>query len=93
MSRKASWMIPAVVGYILASQAALAQSSSGTISGRVLDTSGDSVANATVTLTKKDTREARTIATGNGGDFTVTSLQPGPYPKGGIAGIQGAGAD
>jgi hypothetical protein len=55
------------------------QSSSGTITGRVLDTSGQSVPNATVTLVKQDTREVRTFSTDSMGDFTLTALQPGPY--------------
>ncbi len=36
-----------------------AQSSSGTITGRVLDPSGQAVPGATVTLVRTDTREAR----------------------------------
>src|SRR5262249_25043769 len=56
-----------------------AQSSSGTITGRVLDPSGQSVPGATVTLTKKDTRDVRTFTTTVTGDFVFTALQPGPY--------------
>ena len=59
--------------------ALLAQSSSGTITGRVLDPTGQSVPGANVTLTKKDTREMRTFATTISGDFVFTALQPGPY--------------
>ncbi len=57
----------------------LGQSSSGTISGRVLDSTGQSVANAAITLVKRDTREVRTFSTIVTGDFTLTALQPGPY--------------
>src|SRR6267378_2030019 len=64
---------------VLFASAAFAQSSSGTITGRVLDTSGNSVPNATVTLTKHDTREVRTFSTPPSGDFVFTALQPGPY--------------
>jgi hypothetical protein len=63
----------------LAESAAMAQSSSGTISGRVLDSSGQSVPSATVTVEKQDTREVRTFSTTATGDFAITALQPGPY--------------
>jgi hypothetical protein len=36
---------------------AFAQSSTGTITGRILDISGNSVPDATVTITKSDTRD------------------------------------
>src|SRR5690349_14454254 len=57
----------------------LAQSSSGTISGRVLDATGHSVPGATVTVSKVDTREVRTFSTSELGEFVFTALQPGPY--------------
>ena len=57
----------------------LAQSSSGTITGRILDPSGESVPGANVTLSKNDTREVRTFTTTDTGDFVFTALQPGPY--------------
>jgi hypothetical protein len=58
---------------------ALAQSSTGTITGRVLDTSGQSVPDANVILTKSDTRDRRSLTTPASGDFVFTALQPGPY--------------
>lgn len=64
---------------VLIATTALGQSSSGTITGRVLDSSGQSIANASVTLVKQDTREVRTFSTNPTGDFTLTALQPGPY--------------
>ncbi|HEX9547086.1 MAG TPA: TonB-dependent receptor, partial [Acidimicrobiales bacterium] len=56
-----------------------AQSSSGTITGRVVDQSGQPVPGATVTLVRTDTREVRTLVTRASGDITFASLQPGPY--------------
>lgn len=56
-----------------------AQSSSGTITGRVLDSSGQAVPGATVTLVRTDIRETRTLVTPASGDVVFTSLQPGPY--------------
>ena len=68
-----------IAATLFGTDAAKAQSSSGTISGRVLDSTGKSVAAAAVTVTKVDTREVRTFPTGEDGSFAVTSLQPGPY--------------
>ena len=59
--------------------AALGQSSSGGISGRVLDPSGQAVPGAAITLTKPDTGETRTFTSDTAGDFIFTSLQPGVY--------------
>src|SRR5258707_13121973 len=56
-----------------------AQSSSGTITGRVLDPSGQAVPGATVTLVRTDTREVRSLVTRESGDITFASLQPGRY--------------
>jgi hypothetical protein len=56
-----------------------AQSSSGTISGRVIDPSGLAVPGATATLIRTDMGEMRTLVTPSSGDITFASLQPGPY--------------
>ena len=57
----------------------LAQSSSGSISGRVLDPAGQVVAGATVTLRSETTGETRTFPTNHLGMFTFSSVQPGSY--------------
>ncbi|HEX6738229.1 MAG TPA: TonB-dependent receptor, partial [Vicinamibacteria bacterium] len=56
-----------------------AQGSSGTITGRVVDPSGQGVGGATATLVKTDTNESRTFLTPASGSLTFASLQPGPY--------------
>ena len=56
-----------------------AQSSSGTITGRVVDPSGQAVPGARVTLVRTDTREVRSLVTRESGDITFASLQPGRY--------------
>jgi len=56
-----------------------AQSSSGTITGRVLDPAGQSVPGATVTLVRTDINQVRTLVTTSSGDVVFASLQPGPY--------------
>src|SRR5258708_4999196 len=56
-----------------------AQSSTGTINGRVLDPTGQSIPAAAVTLTKQDTKETRTFTSDSTGEFVFTSIQPGVY--------------
>jgi hypothetical protein len=68
-----------IAAFTLAAGSCYAQSSSGTITGRILDSSGAPVAGATVTATKTDTSETRAFITGAAGDFVFTGLQPGPY--------------
>jgi hypothetical protein len=58
---------------------AAAQSSSGVISGRVLDSSGLGVANAPVTLMNPLTAAIWSETTAATGEFTFTGLQPGTY--------------
>src|SRR2546428_305669 len=52
----------------------VAQSSSGTISGRVLDAQGHAVPGATVTLVKGDTHETRIFTTDHAGEFVFASI-------------------
>jgi hypothetical protein len=56
-----------------------AQTSSGTISGRVFDSSDQSVPGALVTLTSTDTRGVRTFTTDQDGRFVFNSIEPGTY--------------
>ena len=86
MSRRLALVVSVAVLVGVAGRAS-AQSSSGTISGRVLDTQGESVPGATVTLIKSDTRERRTFTTDQSGAFVFTALQPGVYDLG--ADLQG----
>jgi hypothetical protein len=58
---------------------AFAQSSSGTITGRVVDESNQPVPGATVTLTRTDIQDVRTLTTPTTGAVVFTNLQPGPY--------------
>jgi hypothetical protein len=56
-----------------------AQSSSGTITGRVLDTTGQAIPQATVTLVRADTNEVRSLVTTSSGEIVFASVLPGPY--------------
>src|SRR6266542_1067632 len=58
---------------------AFAQTSSGTITGRVVDPTGQSIPGAEVTLINQATGETRTVPTEVTGDFVLSSVQPGTY--------------
>jgi len=57
----------------------LAQSSNGTISGRVADSSGGAIAGAQVRAVNEVDRQARTFDTSGTGAFTFPQLAPGNY--------------
>src|SRR5438874_13283451 len=56
-----------------------AQVPTGAITGFVSDGTGARIADATVTVTNKDTGFERTVVTSNLGDYTVSVLLPGAY--------------
>jgi hypothetical protein len=56
-----------------------AQSSSGTVTGRVVDESGQPVPGAAVTLVRTDVQDVRTLQSPTNGVVVFTALQPGPY--------------
>jgi hypothetical protein len=51
----------------------------GTLTGRVIDASGNAVANATVTATSIDSNRMRSATTGTDGSYTFEGLPPGKY--------------
>jgi hypothetical protein len=68
------------LGVLLTVAAALwSQTSSGTISGRILDPSGQPVPGVTLTLTRQGTGDTRTFTSESAGEFTFSSIQPGTY--------------
>ena len=58
---------------------AWAQSSTSTILGSVVDTTGAAVAGATITLINEGTNDERVVKSDNNGSFVVANLQPGNY--------------
>ncbi len=68
-----------VIGILLLAKIALAQTSSGEISGRVIDSSDAVVAEAQVTLTNQTTGDVRETRTDRFGNFLFPALQPGEF--------------
>lgn len=64
---------------LLAPSVALAQVSTGNISGTVRDASGAVLAGATITATNRETALARVVRSGPDGHFQLNSLPVGSY--------------
>ncbi len=56
-----------------------AQQTTGDITGRVVDSAGNVVPGATVTVVNKGTGQTRTATSNEDGDYTLTQLPPGNY--------------
>jgi hypothetical protein len=59
--------------------AGLAQSSNGTITGRILDPSGSLIDGAAARLINQDTRSVRSVASVLSGEFVFNSVEPGVF--------------
>src|SRR3954447_12651772 len=79
MLRFGTGSLPAFCAAALFAGAAYAQNSSGTISGRVVDSSGLAIAGAQVRLTHQIKKAPRPYTTTANGDFVFTEVQPGTY--------------
>ena len=64
---------------LFASAPALAQSSSGTVTGRVVDASGAAIAGADVKLINQATKDIRKLTSGADGGFVFSSVPPGAF--------------
>src|SRR6266576_3006600 len=64
---------------VMISQPVWAQSTYGTVTGSVTDSSGAAIAEAQVTLTNLGTSEKRTQSTGSDGLYSFVNLNPGRY--------------
>jgi hypothetical protein len=64
---------------LLGAQYAIAQTVTGSISGTVVDASGNALAGATVRLINERTNDARVLTTNESGDFRFTAALPGTY--------------
>lgn len=73
------WVSSVLVGLSLAASVALGQSTFGTISGTVTDTSGAIIPGVQVTLTNLGTTEKRVTPTSADGFYQFVNLLPGSY--------------
>ena len=63
----------------ISAQCSFGQGITGSINGRVTDSSGAPVAGATVTILQIDTNRIHTVTTSDVGSYTVAQLPPGNY--------------
>src|SRR6202162_1461809 len=70
----AIWLLLQVVPSLIAQTAGM-----GVLTGRVVDSSGNPVANATVTVTSVDNGQTRSATTGADGAYRFDDLRPGNY--------------
>lgn len=68
-----------IISLLAVVPSAVAQKTSGTITGVVTDTSGAAVAGASVTITSTQTGAVRTTTTNSEGSFSFPELSPGIY--------------
>ncbi|MEN3334693.1 MAG: hypothetical protein V7641_4058 [Blastocatellia bacterium] len=78
-STKQLFALGLVLLLLIGSSSAMAQETTATINGQVIDPSGAVVASADITLTNLKTREARTTKTGDDGYYSLTFIPPGIY--------------
>ena len=71
--------LAAVLAIAAGALPAAAQVLYGTVVGNVQDPSGAVVAGATVTITSKETGQAREVVTSEAGDYSIPNLLPGIY--------------
>jgi len=74
-----AFLLAAAMVVLCLSSAALAQETTGSIKGVVVDPNGLAVANATVTVKGQATGSENTVTTGSDGTFSVPKLSPGKY--------------
>ena len=68
-----------VFASLFAAGSAWAQSSSGTVTGRVIDSSGAAIAEADIQLIDQATKDTRKVASTADGDFLFSNVQPGTF--------------
>ena len=64
---------------IIGTASAFGQTSKGTLTGTVLDSSGSAVADAQVTATDTQGSETRTVRAGSSGDYRIDAITPSVY--------------
>jgi len=72
-------IVMAVIAAMTLAAGAAAQTTSGTISGRVLDVNGAALPGATATAKSPNLQGSREVVTSENGDYIFTALPSGPY--------------
>src|SRR5262245_28381341 len=75
--KRAVWLALSLI--LLCAQYAIAQTVTGSISGTIIDASGNAVAGAAVRLINERTNDARVLTTNESGDFRFTAVLPGTF--------------
>src|SRR5215475_2394821 len=75
--QRSVWLALSLI--LLCAQYAIAQTVTGSISGTVIDASGNAIAGATVRLINERTNDARVLTTNESGDSRFTAALPGIY--------------
>src|SRR5438093_10670187 len=82
-------ILAAILIMLLPAARPAAAQDTGTVSGTVVDASGQVLPGATVTLVNEATGDARTTVTGDRGEITVRAVRPGTdTARGAPQGIQ-----
>lgn len=77
--RVVSLAVALIISSLLTFQPCLAQTTSGQISGRVVDPDGRPIAGAPVTLVSQLNTAQRSVTTDDAGEFVFASVQPGTF--------------
>src|SRR5262245_25276942 len=72
-------VVAAVALLVAGGSVARAQTTSGTIAGRVGDSQGLAVTGATITASSPNLQIPRTVTSSENGDYVITPLPPGTY--------------
>lgn len=76
---RALFLVVAVVACVIVSSTAIAQTSAGSLTGRVADASGGALPGVTITATNAKTGFSRTVVTESDGRYNFPSLLVGTY--------------
>ena len=78
-NRRCQCLLALMFGLLISTTPALAQTTSGSIYGAIVDVSGAAVPQATVTVTNVQTNVAQTATTNQNGEYTFPVVKPGDY--------------
>src|ERR1700749_4379311 len=77
--RNFNWVAAHLCVFMLLASIAIAQRTTGTLSGQVLDPQGETIPNARISVTDQDTGVVSSTVTSSAGTWNMPSLIPGRY--------------